>query len=229
VRIAGAQPPRRRGRPEGSGNAAVTRANIIRAAVFCFAQTGYAQTANRDIARAAGVTTGSLYHYFDGKAAIYEEALRQCTVTLVETYRSACTDAAEQSCVDQLCLCLERVIRLSREWPGIIRFAGNAAAEIRHNRELGWLQQDVALAFPDFFRELMQRARERGELGGDVIVDEAAELLLVLISGLSTSHATDEREEQFVARVRTFERLLRGQLLYAPDGPAIPGPANAPQ
>jgi len=215
-RAEGAAPKRRRGRPEGIGIAAVTRANILRAAVYCFAQSGYAQTANRDIARAAGITAGTLYHYFDGKAALYEEALRQCTMALVETYRGACTDAAAQSCVDQLCLGLERVISLAREWPGIIRFAGNSAAEIRHNRELSWLQQDVAQAFPDFFRELMQRARDRGELDARLGVEQAADLLLVLVSGLSTSHETDAGEEHFVARVRALEELLRGRLLHPP-------------
>jgi AcrR family transcriptional regulator len=207
--------PRRRGRPEGSGVAVVTRVNILRAAVYCFARSGYAQTSNRDIAQAAGITSGSLYHYFDSKAAIFQEALRQCTLTLVETYRAACTETSALSCVDQLCHGLERVIGLSRDWPGIIRFGGNAAAEIRHNRELEWLRADVADAFPAFFRELLQRAEARGELAEGVGVDDAAGLLLTLTMGLSISHETDGDEDQFAARVRAFERLLRGQLLRA--------------
>jgi AcrR family transcriptional regulator len=90
----GAVPPRRRGRPEGSGVATVTRENILRAAVYCFARSGYAQTSNRDIAQAAGITSGSLYHYFDSKSAIFQAALRQCTLALVETYRAASVEAA---------------------------------------------------------------------------------------------------------------------------------------
>lgn len=219
----GAVPPRRRGRPEGSGVATVTREKILRAAVYCFARSGYAQTSNRDIAQAAGITSGSLYHYFDSKSAIFQEALRQCTLALVETYRAASTESAALSCVDQLCLGLERVIGLSRDWPGIIRFGGNAAAEIRHNRELEWLRADVADAFPAFFRELMQRAQARGELAEGVGVDDAAGLLLTLTMGLSISHETDGDEDQFAARVRAFERLLRGQLLRTPHEPAQSG------
>jgi len=212
--------PRRRGRPEGSGVAAVTRENILRAAVYCFASSGYAQTSNRDIAQAAGITSGSLYHYFDSKAAIFQEALRQSTLMLVDAYRAACAEAAALSCVDQLCLGLERVIGLSHDWPGIIRFGGNAAAEIRHNRELEWLRADIAQAFPNFFRELMQRAEEHGELAEGTRVDDAAGLLLTLTIGLSISHETDGDEQQFAARVRAFERLLRGKLLRAPPVPA---------
>lgn len=219
----GAVPPRRRGRPEGSGVATVTRENILRAAVYCFARSGYSQTSNRDIAQAAGITSGSLYHYFDSKAAIFQEALRQCTLALVDTYRAASVETAGRSCVDQLCLGLERVIGLSRDWPGIIRFGGNAAAEIRHNRELEWLRADVAQAFPAFFRELMQRAQARGELAEGVGVDDAAGLLLTLTMGLSISHETDGDEDQFAARVRAFELLLRAQLLRTPHVPARSG------
>lgn len=219
----GAVPPRRRGRPEGSGVATVTRENILRAAVYCFARSGYAQTSNRDIAQAAGITSGSLYHYFDSKAAIFQEALRQCTLALVDTYRGASAEAAGRSCVDQLCLGLERVIGLARDWPGIIRFGGNAAAEIRHNRELEWLRADVAQAFPAFFRELMQRAEARGELAEGVSVDDAAGLLLTLTMGLSISHESDGDQDQFAARVRAFELLLRAQLLRTPHDPAQSG------
>ena len=218
-----AVPPRRRGRPEGSGVATLTRENILRAAVYCFARSGYAQTSHRDIAQAAGITSGALYHYFDSKAAIFQEALRQCTLALVDTYRAASAEAAGRSCVDQLCLGLERVIGLSRDWPGIIRFGGNAAAEIRHNRELEWLRADVAQAFPAFFRELMQRAAARGELAEGVSVDDAAGLLLTLTMGLSISHEADGDEDQFAARVRAFELLLRARLLRTPQTPAQSG------
>lgn len=207
------RPARKRGRPEGAGVAAVTRNNIMRAAVYCFAQSGYAQTSNHDIAHAAGITSGSLYHHFDSKAAIYQEALRHCTITLVETYRSAFTEAADCSCIDQLCRGLEGVIAVSRAWPGMVRFAGNSAAEIRHNRELDWLHAEDAQAFTVLFRELLQTASARGELAAGVTVEDAAQLLVALVSGLSMSHDTDLGEARFAATLRSFECLLKGQLL----------------
>ncbi len=209
---ASATPVRRRGRPQGSGVAAATRERILRAAVYRFAQSGYAQTSNQDIARAAGITSGSLYHYFDSKAALFHAALRHTTVSLLETYRGACRDAAGQSVVDQLCLGLERVIALARDWPGIVRFGGNAAAEIRHNRELDWLDSELAAAFPDFFRDLVRQAARHGELASATDLEGAAGLLLALTMGLSISHDTDGDEEAFAARVRAYERLLRGEL-----------------
>ena len=44
---------------------------ILNAAVLLFGQFGYRRTAMDDIAREAGVAKGTLYLYFDGKAAVF--------------------------------------------------------------------------------------------------------------------------------------------------------------
>ena len=53
------------------------RGAIVRAAAALFRRNGYAATGINEIAEVAGVTTGSLYHYFpDGKDQIGEAAVR---------------------------------------------------------------------------------------------------------------------------------------------------------
>jgi AcrR family transcriptional regulator len=49
---------------------------VLAAAVRCFAARGLAGAGMRDIARAAGLTEGTLYHYFPSKDALIEEAFR---------------------------------------------------------------------------------------------------------------------------------------------------------
>lgn len=207
-----ATPRRRRGRPHGSGIATATRERILRAAINRFARSGYAQTSNQDIAYEAGITSGSLYHYFDSKAALFRAALHQCTTLLIDAYRGACRDAAAQSVVEQLCLGLERIIELAHDWPGIVRFGGNAAEEIRHNPDLDWLDDEHARAFPDFFHALVQQAVRRGELAADIDQEDVARLLLALTMGLSLSYDGEKEEQAFAARVRAYELLLRGRL-----------------
>lgn len=46
------------------------RQTILDAALPLFVQKGYAATTISDIKRASGATTGSIYHFFDGKPAI---------------------------------------------------------------------------------------------------------------------------------------------------------------
>ena len=51
-------------------NSEQTRQRIIGAAMRCVAEVGYSQASIREIARAADMTSGSLYHYFPNKAEL---------------------------------------------------------------------------------------------------------------------------------------------------------------
>jgi AcrR family transcriptional regulator len=65
------------GRATASGAPASNkREAVLAAAIHCFAAHGLAGTGMRDIARAAGLTEGTLYHYFASKDALIEEAFR---------------------------------------------------------------------------------------------------------------------------------------------------------
>jgi len=48
---------------------------IIEAARRCFARHGFAKTTLDDIARTVGMKAGSLYHYYDGKEAIFRDVI----------------------------------------------------------------------------------------------------------------------------------------------------------
>ena len=48
---------------------------ILEAARRCFARHGFAKTTLDDIARTVGMKAGSLYHYYDGKEAIFRDVI----------------------------------------------------------------------------------------------------------------------------------------------------------
>jgi AcrR family transcriptional regulator len=58
-------------------DAAATRENILTAARTMFAAQGYAASAARDIAAAAGVTMGALFHHFGSKAGLFRAVFEQ--------------------------------------------------------------------------------------------------------------------------------------------------------
>jgi AcrR family transcriptional regulator len=65
------------GRATAAGEPASNkREAVLSAAIDCFAAHGLAGTGMRDIARAAGLTEGTLYHYFPSKDALIEQAFR---------------------------------------------------------------------------------------------------------------------------------------------------------
>ncbi len=61
-----------------------TRTALIAAARPLFAERGYAGVGTEEIARAAGVTRGALYHHFDGKLELFGAVYEQIEIELAE-------------------------------------------------------------------------------------------------------------------------------------------------
>ena len=61
---------------------------LIAIAADLFAERGYRSTTVREIAEAAGVLSGSLYHHFDSKESIIDELLSSYLDELLGTYRA---------------------------------------------------------------------------------------------------------------------------------------------
>ncbi|MEW2389017.1 TetR family transcriptional regulator [Streptomyces venezuelae] len=69
--------PRRRGRPSRTqtGTGPATRDQILRAAREEFSERGYEKTSVRGIAKAAGVDSALVHHYFGTKEQVFEAAV----------------------------------------------------------------------------------------------------------------------------------------------------------
>jgi AcrR family transcriptional regulator len=64
------------------------RAALVALAAELFAERGYRATTVREIADAAGVLSGSLYHHFDSKESIIDELLSNYLDDLLAQYRA---------------------------------------------------------------------------------------------------------------------------------------------
>jgi AcrR family transcriptional regulator len=104
------------------------RAHLIRLAADLFAEKGFRATTVREIADAAGILSGSLYHHFDSKESIGDEILRSFLDDVLSGYRavSSSTDAGDPR------VAIERMVRSS------------TAALSRHRAALTMLQNDWA-------------------------------------------------------------------------------------
>jgi len=74
-----------------------TRTALISAARPLFAQRGFAGVGTEEIARAAGVTRGALYHHFEGKRELFEAAYEQIEIELAERIASGALRANANS------------------------------------------------------------------------------------------------------------------------------------
>ena len=74
---------------------AQTRAALVAAGRQLFGTSGFAATSVDDIARAARVTTGALYHHFPTKAAVFEAVFEQVHADLLAASMAAAADSAD--------------------------------------------------------------------------------------------------------------------------------------
>jgi AcrR family transcriptional regulator len=122
---------RRRDQPERTGPAEINgaarsqrRADVVRLAGELFAQKGFRATTVREIAEAAGILSGSLYHHFDSKESIGDELLSAFLADVLADYRSAVSASQDPA----------RVLEL------IVRSSSRTLA--RHRAALTMLQND---------------------------------------------------------------------------------------
>src|SRR5580693_5780395 len=89
-----AEPQRGRGRPQLRCDEE-TRAVIVDAARHAFAANGFAGTGMDSVARAAGVSTKTLYRLFPNKQALFDAMVMERTDALVSTVKLRACDGGD--------------------------------------------------------------------------------------------------------------------------------------
>ncbi len=92
-----------------------TRTALISAARPLFAQRGYASVGTEEIARAAGVTRGALYHHFDGKRELFEAVYERIEIELAERIAAGALQANATSPLAAMKAGAEMFLRASTE------------------------------------------------------------------------------------------------------------------
>jgi TetR/AcrR family transcriptional regulator, cholesterol catabolism regulator len=91
------------------------RARLVVLAGELFAQKGYRATTVREIADAAGILSGSLYHHFDSKESIGDEILSGFINEVLADYRGAVASAASpRDAIEQIVRSTSRTLARHR-------------------------------------------------------------------------------------------------------------------
>jgi AcrR family transcriptional regulator len=86
----------------GTAPASTRRSELLAIAAQLFADRGFKNTTVRDIADAAGILSGSLYHHFDSKESMVDEILSTFQEELFASYDAVlASDADARSKIEQ--------------------------------------------------------------------------------------------------------------------------------
>ena len=204
-----AAPPgtRRRGRPPATDSADTRRA-IFDNARHLFAERGYGAVTNKDVAAAAGITTGALYHYVDSKLdlylAVHRDMQRRVYGRFVEAVESC------DSFLGQLDGVLEAAHALNVEDPSLALFVGTVRTDMRRFPEIADRLEKSVAARDEFFVSIVDVGVASGEIRPEDR-EMAVELVRVLLIGLTEGGAeTTDRHRLAIDSIRA---LLRGDLI----------------
>ncbi|MBL7494913.1 TetR family transcriptional regulator [Frankia sp. CNm7] len=153
----------RAGRATAAGESE-RRAAIVEIAAGLFAERGYRATTVREIADAAGMLSGSLYHHFDSKESIVDELLSSFLDELHAQYTAIAAARAGPS---------DTIAALARA--AFAAIAGHRAAVTVFQNERGYLATLPRFAYLRTSEEASQalwlRALSEGIAGGELRAD----------------------------------------------------------
>lgn len=180
-----------------------TRASLLAAGRTLFGASGFGDTSIEEIAAAAGVTKGALYHHFAGKdvlfRAVYEQVKREITDQVAPSFlEPAPWDAVVTGCQATLDAHLDPAVRR------IVVFDGRAV--------LGW---EIAREIESHYGAIVLRGALRRAMNAGVIERQPLVLLAQMLNGALTEAclliADSEDTEQARAEVgAVMLRILEG-------------------
>ncbi|WP_156751686.1 TetR/AcrR family transcriptional regulator, partial [Mycobacterium sp. E2497] len=166
-----------RGRPVGASGEE-TRQRIVVATMRCVAEFGYAGATIREIARAANVTSASLYNYFPNKSELLDAAVEDIERMAVPRLRAAA--AGPGGVVDRLAAVLDEASRLMREHPHLAAFDRAVRAESNEHPVRGRPEYPGLKALRGAVAEIIGDARTRGALPADTDVRATVDAIYAL-------------------------------------------------
>lgn len=200
--------PPQLGRPVGA-DGEQTRARIITAAMRCVADAGYTRATIREIARAADMTSGSLYHYFANKSELLGATVSEMDQIALPRLRAAATQS--DNVVDRLAAVLDESSRLMRDYPGLAAFERAMRVVGHEHRGSNRLKHPGLKALRDIITEIVRDAHTQGSLPAGTDPDAAVNAIHALACGL-TERAASLGPDAYAATLDSAKGLLRGTL-----------------
>ena len=159
------------------------RAQILAAAMTCFARQGYHATSMDDVVRESGLSVGAIYSYFPSKEDLFlslsDDRADQTLAYLNDLFRRPGPMADKtRAAVDYF------FNLLSDELLSLARVTVEFMSEAARSERVKARQERRCESVRQFMRWLLTEAQREHEVRDDVDVDAAAELMMMLNEGI---------------------------------------------
>ncbi|MGB0111608.1 MAG: TetR/AcrR family transcriptional regulator [Ilumatobacteraceae bacterium] len=200
-------PAKRRGRPTDRDSTETRRA-IIDNARRLFAERGYSAVTNKELAEAAGITTGALYHYVESKLDLYVLVHRDMQRQIYGRFQEAI--AQSDTFIGKLEGVLEAAADLDERDPTLTLFIGTVRTDMRRFTEIEERLAMTVSQRDDFFVSIVDVGVATGEIchaNRDLVVEFLRVVLVGLTEGVSSTPG------QHRVAIDSIRAAVRGELV----------------
>ncbi len=181
------------------------RREILEAAFRCFSEKGLHGTTMQEIANAAGLSAGALYHYFDSKEALVEELAAGSAQRRSEMFETLKGGGGVGILGDVVVGIMKALHADAAE--ASVRLDLRIWAEALDRQDLSELVRTAFAGLREPVAEFVRAKRNAGQIGGDIDPIGVGRAVTSLLIGLELQKAIDPSVD-----VESYERTVR-QLL----------------
>ena len=163
----------------------INRRNVLDAAARLFSEQGYQQTSTRQIAAAAGIKSGSIYHHFHNKEDILHALIQPFIAGIVPKFRDIIK--AAPGAHEAFKGMLDFSLHVPERHPHIANITMNERTFLDNDPAFNYVDQTWAQA-----RELWCQVLEDGARKGVFRSDLDARIVVQTITALIASVANDQ-------------------------------------
>ena len=197
----------------GAAQAGARCRQILDAAGVCFAEQGFHGTSMARLAKAAGMSVGHIYHYFDSKEAIIAAIVEQELAKRLEVFEQlkqqedvlqALIDRADQGLV----------ARMDKRETGLRL---EILAEAGRNPRIAAALRAADAAARRTFRDVVAKAVGRRAALGEADLEARIEVVIGVFDGMMI-RAVRHPDLNRAAALRALKLAIRHLLTAAPEG-----------
>lgn len=179
--------------------AAVTRQQLLDAALVVFSAKGYASTRLEDIAAEAGVTRGAIYWHFGNKAELYNTLLTEYGAGYGQVVMGAIAEGGTALDILRRLMVRSLEFLVTDERHRAIVELSLFKTELSDDLKAGWnLKLDNMYNGIHSLAELMREGITAGDLRADLEPIEAARAFLAYMNGISTLWLMDQMGQRTI-------------------------------
>ncbi|MFM7819419.1 MAG: TetR/AcrR family transcriptional regulator [Actinomycetota bacterium] len=189
-------------------DSADTRSRLLIEARRSFAIEGFDATTNKSLAKAAGITTAAIYHYFPSKVELYVAVFSDVQQMVCDTIQKSVDQELEIT--KNISSMIDALAELTVREPAVVSFVLSVSAEAHRHPELMQAILPTGGRIGRILLQIATEAVERGEVNDEISAQSLEDMLMVVLAGLARFNMVYRDAKRTAALINAMKILVAG-------------------